>query len=72
MPAGKESLKPSVGENRQLVDILPAHNLKRLDCRSVGRNCPELADGPHHSLHTRLCPAFTVHMFDLIWRDEPA
>jgi hypothetical protein len=42
MPAGKDSFQPPVGENRQLVDILSAHNLKRLDCGSVGRNCPEL------------------------------
>ena len=67
MPAGKDSFQPPVGENRQLVDILSAHNLKRLDCGGVGRDCPELTEGPHHRLHTRLFPEGTVHMLDLIW-----
>jgi hypothetical protein len=55
-----------------LVDVLTAHNLKRLDCRGIGSNCPELTEGPHCGLHACLRPVFTVHVLDFIWGNKPA
>ena len=41
MPAGKKPFKPPIGEDGQLVNVFPAHNLQRLNCGKVPRDGPQ-------------------------------
>src|SRR5262249_10722504 len=70
MRARYDARKASVGDNWQLVDVLSAHYLKRLNDRSIRDNCLQLCDGAHRTLYTRLRPACTIDFGYLLWRDQ--
>ena len=57
MTTREEAVKTSVGKDRQLVDALSAHQVKRLYGRGNG---PHLTDWAHHALHAGLRSALAI------------
>jgi len=71
MAAREDSLDSAIRDNRQLVDVIAAHDLKGSDSGSVSRDRPELTHRAHHTLHACLHPALVVHSLNLVRSDEP-
>jgi hypothetical protein len=63
MSAGEDPLEVPVGDHRQLVDILAAHQFKGLDGRSIRGNGAQLTQSAHHALHAGLRPTFASDSF---------
>jgi hypothetical protein len=70
VPAREESLKVAIRDYWQLVNIIPAHHLECLQCRSLWRYGVDLTDGPHHGLDAGLRPAIATYSFHFMRRDE--
>jgi hypothetical protein len=70
LTTGEDPLEVSVGENRQLIDVLAAHQFKRLDSRRIRGNGVQLGERAHHTLHTGLRPPVAIDFFHLMGRDQ--
>jgi hypothetical protein len=69
--ARKEPYQLTIRDNRQLIYVLPAHDLKCPDGGSVRHDRPQLTQRPHHTLHAGLRLAVSFHTADLLSRDKP-
>jgi hypothetical protein len=70
MTAGEHPLEVPVGDDRQLVEVLAAHQFQRLDGRRVWGNGAQLIERAHHTLHAGLRPAVASDFFYLMGRDQ--
>src|SRR4030095_11623462 len=60
MTTREDSFEVAVGHNRQLVDVLAAHQLKRLYRWSIWGNSAQLAERAHHAFQAGLGPRSAV------------
>lgn len=70
MTTGEDPLDATVGDNRQLVDVLAAHQFKRLEGRRIRGNGAQLIERAHHTLHAGLRPAVAIDFLYLMGRDQ--
>jgi hypothetical protein len=70
LTTGEDPLDVSVGDNRQLVDVLAAHEFKCLDGRRIRGNRAQLGERAHHTLHASLRPGVASDCFYLMSRDQ--
>jgi len=71
MTASEDSLQPPIGDNRQLVNVFTAHHRKGFERRGFRRDCAELTQWWHGTLHTRLRPALAVDAVTSLGVDQP-
>ena len=66
----RETLQVPIRYNRYLIDVLAAHQLKRLDRRCLRRNCPQLSKRAHHALHAGLRPSVPIDTLHFMRRNQ--
>src|SRR5580704_4729 len=66
----KNPLQSTIGNNWQLIDVLPTHGFEGLKRGRVGGYRLQLTQRPHHALHTGLRPAVPWYSAHLIAGDK--